>query len=86
MVIYGGWLLRLFAVGAAWMLDGVFIGAARGRDMRNMMSISFCILLDCSARSNAKYGQCWALGGVIDFVCCARRDFRDTLSCVGAQC
>ena len=29
--------------GAAWMLDGVFIGAARGRDMRNMMSISFCI-------------------------------------------
>jgi MATE family multidrug resistance protein len=28
---------------AAWMLDGVFIGATRGRDMRNMMAISFAI-------------------------------------------
>ncbi|APX10809.1 MATE family efflux transporter [Tateyamaria omphalii] len=26
---------------AAWMLDGIFIGAGRGRDMRNMMAISF---------------------------------------------
>ncbi|QXT41064.1 MATE family efflux transporter [Gymnodinialimonas ceratoperidinii] len=25
---------------AAWMLDGIFIGAARGRDMRNMMILS----------------------------------------------
>ena len=25
---------------AAWMLDGIFIGAARGRDMRNMMLLS----------------------------------------------
>ncbi|MEL7099543.1 MAG: MATE family efflux transporter [Pseudomonadota bacterium] len=28
---------------AAWMLDGIFIGAARGRDMRNMMALSFVI-------------------------------------------
>ena len=28
-----GWL--------AWMLDGIFIGAVRTRDMRNMMAISF---------------------------------------------
>ncbi|MEO0939157.1 MAG: MATE family efflux transporter [Pseudomonadota bacterium] len=28
---------------AAWMLDGIFIGAARGRDMRNMMAVSFVI-------------------------------------------
>jgi MATE family multidrug resistance protein len=28
---------------AAWMLDGIFIGAARGRDMRNMMAISFVV-------------------------------------------
>ncbi|WP_299732438.1 MATE family efflux transporter [uncultured Tateyamaria sp.] len=28
---------------AAWMLDGIFIGAARGRDMRNMMAVSFAI-------------------------------------------
>lgn len=28
---------------AAWMLDGIFIGATRGRDMRNMMILSFLI-------------------------------------------
>ncbi|MEO0390043.1 MAG: MATE family efflux transporter [Pseudomonadota bacterium] len=28
---------------ASWMLDGIFIGAARGPDMRNMMIISFVI-------------------------------------------
>ena len=28
---------------AAWMLDGIFIGATRGRDMRNMMVISAAI-------------------------------------------
>lgn len=28
---------------AAWMLDGIFIGATRTRDMRNMMAISFVI-------------------------------------------
>ena len=26
---------------AAWMLDGIFIGATRSRDMRNMMAVSF---------------------------------------------
>jgi MATE family multidrug resistance protein len=28
---------------AAWMLDGIFIGATRSRDMRNMMALSFAI-------------------------------------------
>lgn len=28
---------------AAWMLDGIFIGATRGKDMRNMMLFSFVI-------------------------------------------
>lgn len=28
---------------AAWMLDGIFIGATAGRDMRNMMALSACI-------------------------------------------
>ncbi len=28
---------------AAWILDGIFIGATRGRDMRNMMAISFVV-------------------------------------------
>ena len=30
---------------AAWMLDGIFIGATRTRDMRNMMALSFVIYL-----------------------------------------
>ncbi len=28
---------------AAWMLDGIFIGATRTRDMRNMMALSFVV-------------------------------------------
>ncbi|MEQ6201617.1 MATE family efflux transporter [Sulfitobacter sp. HNIBRBA2951] len=28
---------------AAFMLDGIFVGATRSRDMRNMMAVSFCI-------------------------------------------
>lgn len=28
---------------AAWMLDGIFIGATRSRDMRNMMALSFAV-------------------------------------------
>ena len=31
--------------GLAWMLDGVFIGATRTKDMRNMMVISFAVYL-----------------------------------------
>lgn len=30
---------------AAWMLDGIFIGATRAADMRNMMAISLCIYI-----------------------------------------
>ncbi len=30
---------------ASWMLDGIFIGATRSRDMRNMMAVSFVIYL-----------------------------------------
>ncbi|GAB5445356.1 MATE family efflux transporter [Gymnodinialimonas sp.] len=38
------WMALAPLVGcAAWMLDGIFIGAARGRDMRNMMILSACI-------------------------------------------
>ena len=28
---------------AAFMLDGIFIGATRSRDMRNMMAVSFAV-------------------------------------------
>ncbi len=34
---------------AAWMFDGIFIGATRTRDMRNMMAISLCIYLAAAA-------------------------------------
>jgi len=34
---------------AAWMLDGIFIGATRSRDMRNMMALSFAIYVACAA-------------------------------------
>ena len=34
---------------AAWMLDGIFIGATRTRDMRNMMAISFVIYFIAAA-------------------------------------
>ena len=38
------WMVAAPLVGcAAWMLDGIFIGAGRGRDMRNMMAISFVL-------------------------------------------
>jgi MATE family multidrug resistance protein len=47
--IYLWWMVAAPLVGcAAWMLDGIFIGATRSRDMRNMMIISavvyFCAL------------------------------------------
>ena len=28
---------------ASWMLDGIFIGATRSADMRNMMALSFAV-------------------------------------------
>lgn len=38
---YLPWMIAAPIVGcAAWMLDGIFIGATRGRDMRNMMIVS----------------------------------------------
>lgn len=41
---YLGWMVAAPVVGvAAWMLDGVFIGATRTRDMRNMMALSAAV-------------------------------------------
>jgi MATE family multidrug resistance protein len=43
---YLPWMILAPLVGvAAWMLDGIFIGATRTADMRNMMFISFGIYL-----------------------------------------
>lgn len=42
--IYLGWMIATPIIGAAaWMLDGIFIGATRTADMRNMMFISMVI-------------------------------------------
>ena len=44
--LYLPWMVAAPLVGAAaWMLDGVFIGATRTRDMRNMMALSFLAYL-----------------------------------------
>lgn len=44
--IYLPWMVAAPILGcAAWMLDGIFIGATRTRDMRNMMAVSLAIYL-----------------------------------------
>ena len=58
VVSYGylPWMVLAPLVGAAaWMLDGIFIGATRTADMRNMMFISFCIYLVALAFLLPKY-------------------------------
>jgi MATE family multidrug resistance protein len=42
---------------AAWRLDGIFIGATRTADMRNMMFVSFCIYLIALALLLPAYGN-----------------------------
>lgn len=47
---YLPWMVAAPIVGwAAWMLDGIFIGATRGADMRNMMAVSFAVYVLCAA-------------------------------------
>jgi len=42
---------------AAWMLDGIFIGATRTRDMRNMMALSFIVYAVSIAVLVPKFGN-----------------------------
>jgi len=45
-LIYLPWMIVAPLLGGpSWMLDGIFIGATRSRDMRNMMIVSFAIYL-----------------------------------------
>lgn len=45
---YLPWMVASPILGiAAWMFDGIFIGATRSQDMRNMMAISFVIYVAC---------------------------------------
>ena len=55
---YLPWMVLAPLVGAAaWMLDGIFIGATRTADMRNMMFTSFCVYLIALALLLPKYGN-----------------------------
>ena len=53
----------------AWMFDGIFIGATRGRDMRNMMAVSFAIYIGAVLVLVPAYGNdgLWA-ALIISFV------------------
>jgi len=56
--VYLPWMVLAPLAGvAAWMLDGIFIGATRTADMRNMMFISFCIYLIALALLLPSYGN-----------------------------
>jgi len=55
---YLPWMVAAPLAGvAAWMLDGIFIGATRTVDMRNMMFISFCVYLIALAVLLPIYGN-----------------------------
>ncbi|MEL6701012.1 MAG: MATE family efflux transporter, partial [Pseudomonadota bacterium] len=60
---YLPWMVAAPLIGApAWMLDGIFIGATRARDMRNMMVVSFgiyCVALIALMPSLENHGL-WA--------------------------
>ncbi|MCU0912668.1 MAG: MATE family efflux transporter [Rhodobacteraceae bacterium] len=55
---YLPWMVAAPLVGvAAWMLDGIFIGATRTRDMRNMMAVSAAIYAGAAALLLPAYGN-----------------------------
>jgi len=61
------WIVAAVLAGwASWMLDGIFIGATRTRDMRNMMAVSFAgyvILVAMLAPAFGNHGLWAALVG-----------------------
>lgn len=49
-LLYLPWMVAAPLAGcAAWILDGIFVGATRGADMRNMMLVSFAIYVACAS-------------------------------------
>ncbi|WP_194094290.1 MATE family efflux transporter [Marivivens aquimaris] len=52
------WMVAGPVIGvSAWMLDGIFIGATRSRDMRNMMLISFVIYVAAAIPLMTAFGN-----------------------------
>ncbi|MCC6006926.1 MAG: hypothetical protein JJU40_04550, partial [Rhodobacteraceae bacterium] len=63
------WLVAAPLVGlAAWMLDGIFIGATRTRDMRNMMVLSFAAFLTAVALLVPVFGNHGLWGAMLLFL------------------
>ena len=55
---YLGWMVLAPLVGIApWMLDGIFIGATRTRDMRNMMALSALVYFTTMPFLSMAYGN-----------------------------
>jgi MATE family multidrug resistance protein len=53
-----GWMIAAPVVGAAaWMLDGIFIGATRTGDMRTMMAVSAAVYLAVAIPLMAAFGN-----------------------------
>lgn len=63
--VYLPYLVAVPAVGiAAWMLDGIFIGATRAADMRNMMAVSLAVYVAAAfllVPDFGNHGLWWAL-------------------------
>ena len=52
------WMVAAPLLGlASWMLDGIFIGATRTRDMRNMMALSFVVYMGAVALLLPAFGN-----------------------------
>jgi MATE family multidrug resistance protein len=58
------WVVAGPVVGiAAWMLDGVFVGATRTADMRDMMALSAVIYFAAALAADGGLGQPRAVAG-----------------------
>jgi MATE family multidrug resistance protein len=56
--VYLPWMVLAPIAGcASWMFDGIFIGAARSKDMRNMMAVSFVIYFAAIAALTPAFGN-----------------------------
>ncbi len=56
--LYLPYLVVLPLIGcSAFILDGIFVGATRSRDMRNMMAVSFCVYVVCVLTLEPAFGN-----------------------------
>ena len=78
------WMVAAPVLGcASWMLDGIFIGATRARDMRNMMILSSLVYLAALADAGSGLWQSRSVGEPDPVLCGARGDPGVALSSAG---